>query len=130
MDYSFKVQPREGYLHVRVTGNNRTETIARYLKELYDVCRRTECPNVLIEENLAGAGMSIVDIFEIVTRKGPEVWPVVQRVAYVDTNPKHDPSNMKFAETTAVNRSMNMNVFASASEAEAWLVRELNSPPS
>jgi hypothetical protein len=131
VDYSFKIEPKEGYLHIRVEGNNTPETISRYLKEIHEVCLKSGCPNVLVEESLFGPGMGLLDIFDIVSRRALEAFPVVQRIAYVDTNPKHDLSNMKFAETAAVNRSMmNLNVFGSASEAEAWLVRELQAPPS
>jgi hypothetical protein len=128
MDYSFKIVPREGYLHIRVTGDNTPEVVGRYLQEVYQSCLKSGCPNILIEENLVGAGMSLTEIFEVVKERSGQVWPVVQRVAFVDANPKHDPKNMKFAETAAANRSICMSVFASVPDAEAWLVREVKKP--
>lgn len=130
MDYSFRIEPKEGYLHIRVGGDNHPEVVGRYLKEIHEVCLKSGCPNVLVEENLVGPGIGITEMFEIISEGSREVWPVVQRVAFVDANPKHDQSNMKFAETAAVNRSVNLNIFASVAEAEAWMVRELKAPPT
>jgi hypothetical protein len=121
MDYAFRIEPKDGYLHLRVSGDNTPETVMRYIREIYEVCLQSGCPNVLVEENLVGAGMTLTEIFEIVSEGSRQVWPVVQRVAFVDANPKHEPRNMKFAETAAVNRSINMVVFATVAEAEAWL---------
>lgn len=130
MDYAFKIEPKEGYLHIRVSGDNTPETVGRYLKEVYAACHQSGCPSVLIEENLTGAGMTLTDIFEVVSEGSRQVWPVVQRVAFVDVNPKHDSKSMKFAETTAVNRSVNLHVFASVAEAERWIAREAKTPPA
>jgi len=39
----------------------------------------------------------------------------------VDTNPEHDFLDMQFAETVAVTRGINIRMFESPPEAEAWL---------
>jgi hypothetical protein len=52
------------------------------------------------------------------------VWPAILRIAYVDTNPEHDPKTMKFAETVATNRGVNVRVFSGLEDAEKWLVGE------
>ena len=128
MKYEFRLSRKDGYLHVRVSGENSPETVAKYLKQLYEECRKTGCPNVLIEENLEGAGMDVGEIFGVVSEGSRTVWPVLQKIAYVDVNPQHDLRNMKFAETVAVNRSVNIRVFAAVQDAENWLVQQL--PPA
>jgi hypothetical protein len=45
----------------------------------------------------------------------------VRRVAYVDLNPEHSAANMEFAKTVAGNRGLDVRVFATVAEAEAWL---------
>ena len=42
-------------------------------------------------------------------------------VAYVDTNKEHSQSDMHFAETVAVNLGVNIKLFPTVNEAEAWL---------
>jgi len=120
MDYSIAIEQRDKYLYVRVRGDNVPATIMRYLKEAYEACRDTQCPNVLIEENLDGPTLGVLEVFEVVS-KNSHVFPVVQRVACVDVNPAHDPARMKFAETVAVNRGLNVRNFATLSEAVTWI---------
>ena len=45
------------------------------------------------------------------------------RIAYVDVNPEHPTAHMQFAETVAVNRGMNIRMFATVAEAEEWVRR-------
>lgn len=129
MGYDFRVSPKDGYLHVVVAGDNTPETVMRYLKEIYESCLRLKCPNILVEENLAGPGLDLGDIFGVVTEGSRSVWPVVQCIAYVDVNRHHDAANMKFAETVGVNRSVNIRVFRTVPEAENWIAAQAKVPP-
>jgi hypothetical protein len=125
VDYSFSsVESSSGYLHIRVRGDNVPPVITRYLREAYEVCRESQCPNVLIEEFLEGPTLSVTEVFFLVS-KNLNVFPVVQRVAFVDANPAHDPARMDFAETVAVNRGLQMRHFSTVAEAVAWIESEL-----
>ena len=124
MSYDLKVVPKQDYLHVTVRGINTPETVLRYLSEVRDACLRHASKKVLIEENLQGPGLGVVGIFEVVTRASTNVWPAILRIAYVDVNPEHDPKTMKFAETVASNRGVNVRVFSGLEDAEQWLVSE------
>ena len=129
MPYEFRVTSKKGYLHAVVVGENTLETVQRYLQQVVESCASTKCPNILVEENLEGAGLDLGDIFGVASEGSRSVWPVVQRIAYVDVNRRHDLRNMKFAETVAVNRSVNVRVFADVPAAENWLQQQLNPPP-
>lgn len=129
MEYRFRVVRKDGYLHVWVSGTNEADTVARYLKDIYEACVRHDCSSVLIEENLEGPRLDLGEIFGIVEDGSRSVWPVIQRVAFVDVHPSQKLANMKFAETVAVNRSVNMQAFGTPEEAERWMERELRPPP-
>jgi hypothetical protein len=43
------------------------------------------------------------------------------KIAFVDTNTQHAAQNMAFAQTAARNRGIDMRVFATVQEAQAWL---------
>jgi hypothetical protein len=129
MEYDFRVTPKNGYLHAVIVGDNTPETVQRYLRQIYESCASSRCPNILVEENLNGLGLDLGDIFGVVAEGSRSVWPVVQRMAYVDVNRHHDLKNMRFAETVAVNRSVNVRVFADVPAAEAWLQQQVNAPP-
>ena len=120
--YQLTLDKKPGYWHFRVTGPNTPEVVRAYLADIYYACAQGECTAVLIEENLKGRGLGLFDIFEVVTEGSEKTWPYVRRVAYVDVNPEHSLPDMKFAETVAVNRGVNMHLFNNVRDAEAWLI--------
>ena len=121
MRYEFTVEQKPTHLHVRVSGENTPPTIAKYLADTREACARLRCPFVLIEEHLVGPPLNTVQIFGVVTEGSKNVWPTVQRVAFVDASPERDRAGNRFAETVAVNRGVNVRVFDTVGEAERWL---------
>ena len=127
MEYQFSAEPKDGYLHVRVQGENHPSTIRRYLDELLQACLREDCPNVLLEEDLEGPRLGLGDIFAIIQEKSAAFRPVMQVVAYVDLRATN-PANMRFAEDAAVNRGVTLGVFRTVTDAEQWLKKKLSPP--
>jgi hypothetical protein len=78
---------------------------------------------VLIAENLAGPQFRTVDVYGVVTAASVGVAPGIRHIAFVDTNPAHEFARMKFAETIAVNRGVNVKVLRDVPSAAAWLRR-------
>ena len=124
MKYEFTVVQQPGHLHVSVTGDNTTENVRRCLREVVGACAEHKCSRVLLEEHFVGPSLGVIDVFEIVTEASGSAWPMVTQIAYVDTNPEHDPSLLDFAETVAVNRGVRIRLFATTRSGEAWLRRE------
>src|SRR5262245_39352344 len=50
MEYSFRKTLKDGYLHVRIGGDNDAPTIRRYVEDTLEACAKEKCVNVLIEE--------------------------------------------------------------------------------
>jgi len=123
MSYTFEARNEGSYLHVTVTGKNSAANVAKYLAEVREKCVEHRCPYVLIEENLDGPSLGIVTIYNIVREASQRVGSEVQRIACVDVNPEHRAENMQFAETAAVNRGVNVRMFATVREAADWLNR-------
>jgi hypothetical protein len=124
MAYGIQVIREDGYLHVRVTGDNTPEDVAAYLNEIRRVCAELQFSRVLIEENLAGPSFRAGDIYDVVSEASKGAAPTVRRVAFVDTNPQHDFAEMEFAETVAVNRGVNVRVFRDVPAATAWIRKQ------
>jgi hypothetical protein len=120
-DYRLAVEPRRGYLHISVNGENSADNVRRILGEVIAACTQHGCSRVLFEEYLVGPSLGTVEAFEIVAEGSDTARPVVQHVAYVDTNPEHDSSLLQFIETVAVNRGIHVRLFTTVREAEAWL---------
>src|SRR6185295_18426905 len=102
--YAFESEVREGYLHVKIRGKNDPPTVHRYLRDILNACNRESCPNVLIEENLEGPRLAMGEIFKIINERSGDFRPNMRLIAFVDVNSSGSLSNMKFAETVAVNR--------------------------
>ena len=121
MSYELSVEQKEGYLHFEVTGDNEKETVKNYLAAIYEECVRRSISAILVEENLRGPGLRVLDIFRIAEEGSKTVGSAIRRVAYVDANQEHSDTNMKFATTVASNRGLNVRLFSTVKDAEEWL---------
>ena|ERR1700722_8828297 len=121
MLYELTVIDHPTHLHFKVTGKNSYETVRRYLFEIYTICVKRNYSTVLIEENLEGPGLSLAEIYNITSEGSQRKGLPVHRVAYVDLNPVHSSANMEFAKSVAMNRGLEVQVFATVAEAEKWL---------
>ena len=115
----------DGYLHVKVRGQNTAENVGAYLAEVRTACVERSYKAVLIEENLDGPGLPLLKVFELASKGSEDVWRLSLKIAFVDVNPEHDPDNVRFAETVALNRGVNVKVFFDVEQARQWLVSEL-----
>ncbi len=115
------IAEEEGYLHVTVTGENTPENVFSYLLQIRNACAQRHRPVVLIEENLAGAGLGVREVSDVVSLASENVDAAVERIAYVDVNPEHDPVRMKFAERVAADLGVNVRIFPNLEDARRWL---------
>lgn len=125
MSYEVTYDHKAGYLHAIVTGVNTKENVVSYLMAIRRECQARDCFRVLIEEDLEGPRLGLMDVFEIASTgrdKGAGRLPVI---AYVDVNA--DSESMKFAEDVAVNRGIRVRVFSSVAAAAQWLA-DLDEP--
>lgn len=121
MSYSLNIIEQPDYLHFQVSGTNSLATVRGYLSEIHAICAARQCSAILIEENLSGPGLSVGEVFQIASAGSEATAPVINLIAYVDTNPEHSQQRMQFAETVAVTRGINIRVFESVAAASAWL---------
>lgn len=121
MSYRLVITPQNGYLHIRVTGENTVQNVRDYLGDVHRECVERNCAQVLIEEHLTGEGLGLPDIYEVVWKGVQRSRDVIHKIAFVDANVDHSFLDMKFAETVAVNGGLNVRVFSTLPEAEAWI---------
>jgi hypothetical protein len=121
MALEVRCDQKEGYLHFTVRGENTPANIIAYLQEIREKCIELNCFSVLVEEYLAGPGLSIMAVYKLVTEGSKRHGNIVKRFAYIDANHSHIKENMEFAETVAVNLGMNVRLFETVADAEAWL---------
>lgn len=124
-DYSCTRLPKDGYLHVRVRGDNTPDVIRRYFQEVLEACAADGISNVLIDESLEGRRLSLTDVFQVISENAETIRSTLRRIAFVDTHPDRSDMNLKFGETVAVNRGLTARVFGTIPEAESWLRAEI-----
>lgn len=122
--YAFSAERKTGYLHVRVSGENTRDTVARYVADTLEACRAHGTQRVLVEENLAGPSLSQMTMYGLVADHATGSAPPGVTIAYVDVNPEHDSDRLRFAETAARNRGFLLHLFATVREAEEWLAED------
>jgi len=122
LSYNLKVVNKGKYLYVNVEGNNSAKAVLDYLRDVRDACLQHKCSKVLIEENLQGPNLKTSEIFDVVTKGAENMRPALIQVAFIDTNKQHDMELMRFAETVAYNRAINVKQFFNREDAEKWLL--------
>ena len=124
MPYALSLEDKSGYRHARVTGTNSREAVLGYTQQIYETCLARNRRMVLIEEHLAGPSLPMSSVYQVVDARVAQALTAIKKIAYVDFNPEHDLARIEFAEDVAVNRGVNMRLFATVAEAERWLLEE------
>lgn len=117
--YDLTVIERPGYLHVRATGIHGPQTALRFMQDAYAACVARGCDSLLLEQSLDGPSIGAAHIFAVL-RDRLEAALSLRRIAYVDT--KGRAEGRQFVEDVARNRGVNLRVFDTIEQAEAWLV--------
>jgi len=121
MDYNIEFEEVHDYLKVTVTGTNSREAVQAYLEAMRQECLEREIFRVLIDEQLQGPRLQVMDVFTIASQGSMSALGEFDAIAYVD---RHMGTLGEFAETVAVNRGMPIAFFASVQEAERWLLKQ------
>jgi len=120
--YRISIEQRQRYLYVTVTGDNTAETIARYIADVRGACIRLRMSKVMVVGNLQGPGVSMLDLYKVVSTGSDESAGVNLQAAYVELNPLRSDDNMRMAENVARTRGIPVRTFRDVETAEAWLL--------
>ena len=80
---------------------------------------------MLLEMNLSGPSLESGTIFGVLQSRSRE-GSTLRKIAYVDSSPR-DPGKMRFAETVAKNRGVNVRLFRALDEAKQWMAEDQES---
>jgi hypothetical protein len=108
------------YLHATVTGTHNAENALRFLTESFAACQKQGCSAMLLEFNLSGQSLDSTSIFDVVSKRTGDAVKL-RKIAYYD-NSDRDPAKVKFAETVARNRGVNVRLFQDLEAAKRWLI--------
>jgi hypothetical protein len=119
MPYHLALEEHPRYLRATVTGSNNPRNALRFLKESYEACVERGKAALLLEMNLSGPAFDLGSIYSVVAERSAD-GKKLRKIAYVDTSPR-DPKALKFAETVAINRGVNVRLFQDLAAAHRWM---------
>ena len=125
MSYELKVEQREGYLAIQVTGDNRVENVIKCMEQTLDICNSNECYNVLVHECLKGPRLDALAVFNVAAEGSLKALGQLDALAYVD---EKMGEMADFAETVAVNRGMPLRIFTNLQQATSWIEAQVSNP--
>jgi hypothetical protein len=118
-EFRLDAHPEEGYLYAVAHGDRTQENAFRTLKEAHAACVRAGRDSLLVEFRLEGPPLDIATIFHVVSERSMD-GAQLRRIAYVET-PLEDFDLARFAEVVALNRGVNVRLFADVEAARRWL---------
>lgn len=121
MNYTINISLQNNYLHAVITGDNSIKNVDRYLLDIQEAVEQQQCKNVLIEEQLIGAGLDTFDIFDIIRTRARYARDNKLRIAYIDLNRDHHRTTVAFGENLANILGVNVKVFSATPDAVVWL---------
>lgn len=119
MAYLLTIDEQPSHLHATVTGTHSAQNALRFLEEAYEACVQRGHSAVLLEMNLTGPSLDMGSIFGVIAQRSAD-GVKLRKIAYVDASAR-DPEKMKFAETVAVNRGLNIRLFRDLDAAKRWM---------
>ena len=120
MAYRIDLEEHPAYLHAIASGEHTAANVARFLRDANEACRQRGYTAVLVEVNFTGTSLDFSSIYEVISESSLE-GVKLKRVAYVDASTRN-PERMRFAETVAINRGVNVRLFRDVDEAKRWLL--------
>lgn len=120
MAYQIDLEEHPGYLHAKASGEHTAPNVGRLLQDAYAACVQRGYTAVLLEVNFVGESLEFSSIYEVIAQRSM-VGTKLKRVAYVDASTRN-PDRMRFAETVAINRGVNVRLFRNLDDAKRWLL--------
>lgn len=121
MDYHLTIVRTPKYLHATGTGDHTMENMLRFLSDAHRAAVQSNCDSMLLELSFSGPSLDLGSIYTIISRASRDgSW--FKRIAYVDTNPARLPDRAEFAEMAANKLGVNVRLFGTVAEAEAWFL--------
>ena len=125
MSYELKVEQRDGYLSIQVTGENKAENVIDCMREISELCTAADCYYILVHECLDGPRLDTLAVFNVAAEGSLKALGQFDAVAYVD---ERMGDMADFAETVAVNRGMPLRMFTNLKQATSWIQAQVSHP--
>ena len=120
MSYDMRVIPISEFLRTDVSGEIDLQATRAVLKELLDICSRSNIYYILIDGREASSRSSTVDVWTLANDLGSLGMSPQHRIAILN-RPKDDFDRGAFLEMCATNRGYQLRAFRDFENAFTWL---------
>ena len=120
MSYDMRVIPISEFLRTDVSGEIDLPATRAVLKELLDICARSNIYHILIDGREARSRSSTVDVWTLANDLGSLGMSPQHRIAILN-RPKDDFDRGAFLEMCATNRGYQLRAFRDFENAFTWL---------
>ncbi|MFA5835123.1 MAG: hypothetical protein WDA22_16715 [Bacteroidota bacterium] len=121
MTYTADISFNQQYIHAIVEGTNTARNVERYFTDIQRAVELYQCKHILIEERLAGHGLDIFEVFELIRVQARYARDNQLCIAYIDLNRDHHSNAVAFGENLANILGVNVKVFSATEDAKKWL---------
>lgn len=124
MSYELSFNEEPDFLSVNVTGTRTHKAAVALAWDVLSACKERTASKVLVDLQQMTGQLDRVDAYDLAAVEFPKIQKtgVLTKMAVVDLEDSME--RLKFFETVAVNRGVNMKIFSSVEKAAAWLAKE------
>jgi len=127
--YHLVVENHPAFLQATVTGDHNPNNALRFLTEAFVACSTSGHNSLLLEFSLSRPSLDSSSIFDVVAQRAA-IAAKLRKIAYVDhAGHGRHPEKMRFAETVALNRGVNVRLFHELEPAQRWLTEGAQTSP-
>jgi hypothetical protein len=121
MDFQVRVEARDGYVEATLTGVRTPATLMAAAEQVTGFCNELKIFKILIDVRQMRGKLDTLETFEIAGHRMPQRpgTRLITKSAILDLPPNMD--RIRFFETVAVNRGLNVRVFDDEAAAVEWL---------
>ncbi|HSL16510.1 MAG TPA: hypothetical protein VLB51_01225 [Methylomirabilota bacterium] len=121
MDFQVRVEARDGYVEATLMGVRTPATLMAAAEQVTGVCNELKIFKVLIDVRKMRGKLDTLETFDVAGHKIPQRpgMRLITKSAILDLPPNMD--RIRFFETVAVNRGLNVRVFDDEAAAVEWL---------
>ena len=122
MELQVKVEARDGYVEATLTGVRTPATLMAAAERVTEACNKLKIFKVLIDVRKMRGRLDTLETFDVAGHRIPQrpETRLITKSAIVDLPPNMD--RIRFFETVAVNRGLNVRVFDDEAAAVGWLL--------
>lgn len=124
MDYEFEMLEEDGYVVAALGGIRTPETLITVAARTTAFCNERQIKRVLIDIRRMSGGLDTLETYEVAGHEIPRQESVRRALRAAILDRPENIERIRFFETVAVNRGLNVKVFADEDLAVEWLLTD------